>query len=81
MEEPEVDTGSSERERSVACLRYGYFILGHFIVLYIMRCMDKMQAYKMLVDKTPVKIVEDKILALFGDREYKMLRAIKLKSL
>ena len=47
---------------------YGYFILGHFVAGYIMRCMDKM-----LADKTPVKNSrESKILAILWDREGKM---------
>ena len=39
-----------------------------------MQCTDKMQADKVLVDKTPVKDAwEDKLLAILWDREGKIL--------
>ena len=57
----------------MALCRYGYFILGHFIVGQIMRCKDKTPVDKMLVDKTPIKIAgEDKTLAILWDRKDKM---------
>ena len=66
----EANTGFSERG---AGRGYGYFILGHFVVGQIMRCTDKTQADKVLVDKTPVKIDgEDKTLAILWDRKDKM---------
>ena len=42
----------------MGCRRYGYFILGHFVVGHIARCTDKI-----LGDKTPVETARgDKML-------------------
>ena len=61
------------REGGHGLSRYGCFILGHFIVGYIMWCVDKIPSDKMPADKTPVKMArEDNMLVFLGDREDKM---------
>ena len=57
----------------MGCRRYGYFILGHFVVRHITWSTGKMSADKTLWDKMPAKFARwDKMLSILWDREMPM---------